>query len=366
MLLIAALVATAAFAGAGAAFADIANCGNPGTCENVQEGDNDADSEQSGASSSGDAVGGQVTGIVSSGDASVDATNRSEDVDIETGEAHADNSQAFFVGLNVSGSVSITADLTNITANNVQEGDNSLDTTQTANASSGDGVGGSVIGVVTAAGGSADVVAANTSEDVDIETGEATAENDGAYFVGLNNATSTVNIAADIDTIQNAVNVQEGDNDLSADQAADAASGDGVGGQVIGVVSAGDASVDATNLSEDVDIVSGDSEALNDAAAFVGLNQSNTVTITADITNITASNVQEGDNDKSVSQTADASSGDAVAGQVAGVVTSAGGSAEAVLANTSEDTSVESGESTFFNDETSFIGLNWVTAGLVI
>ena len=48
--------------------------------------------------------------------------------------------------------------------------------------------------------------------------------------------------------------ITPGANPLSRVQIADATSGDGVGGQVIGVVSAGDASIDARNESEDVDI----------------------------------------------------------------------------------------------------------------
>jgi hypothetical protein len=77
----------------------------------------------------------------------------------------------------------------------------------------------------------------------------------------------------------------------------------------------------------------------------------------ADILNGSAANVQEGDNSKSLSQDATATSGDAVAGQVAGVVTSAGGSADLVLANTSEDSDAESGEGNFDNNDESFTGL---------
>jgi hypothetical protein len=216
-----------------------------------------------------------------------------------------------------------------------------------------------VIGVVTSAGGSADVVAANTSEDVDIETGDADANNDAAAFVGLN-ATGTAGIAADDILNASATNVQVGDNELEAAQDATAASGDGVGGSVIGVVSAGDASVDATNHSEDVDVETGDSTADNDFAAFVGLTNGSTTALNAadDILNNDAANVFLGDNSKELSQSADATSGDAVAGQVAGVVTSAGGSADLVLANTSEDADAESGDGDFTNDDESFTGLN--------
>src|SRR5262245_62115522 len=76
MALGASWTATAAHAGD-----DVANA----SATNVQVGDNENSTEQSGSASSGDAVAGQVAGVVSSGDASVDATNRSEDVDVSTG-----------------------------------------------------------------------------------------------------------------------------------------------------------------------------------------------------------------------------------------------------------------------------------------
>jgi len=355
------LVAAVAFAASlgQKASADVANA----TATNVQEGDNDASSEQTGSADSGDAVAGQVAGVVSSGDASVDATNRSEDVDVETGDADSFNDSDAFVGLTAGAATLV--DIVNGAAVNVQEGDNEYELTQDASATSGDGVGGQVIGVVTSAGGSADVVAANTSEDVDIETGDSTAGNSANAFVGLNGL--GVVLIADIANAA-AVNVQEGDNDLSASQAAAAASGDGVGGQVIGVVSAGDASVDATNHSEDVDIETGDVTAFNDFDAFVGLTNApitlfgaeGTVspTAVADIANGAAVNVQEGDNSGSIAQDSNASSGDGVAGQVAGVVTSAGGSADLVLANTSLDSDADTGDGFQTNTKDLFTGLN--------
>jgi hypothetical protein len=125
-------------------------------------------------------------------------------------------------------------------------------------------------------------------------------------------------------------------------------------------VSAGDASVDATNHSEDVDVETGDSDSDNDFAAFVGLANGSATALNAadDILNGNAANVFIGDNSKELSQSADAASGDAVAGQVAGVVTSAGGSADLVLANTSEDADAESGDGEFDNSDESFTGLN--------
>ena len=66
------------------AHADVAN---GASATNVQEGDNKASTNQSGTSKSGDAVAGQVTGVVSSGNTSVDATNKSDHVDVSTGDA---------------------------------------------------------------------------------------------------------------------------------------------------------------------------------------------------------------------------------------------------------------------------------------
>jgi len=361
-LLVAGMALAASFGSV--ARADIDNA----SATNVQEGDNDTETTQAGSSSSGDAVAGSVVGVVSGGDASVDATNRSEDVDIETGDASGENSASSFTGLTAGSSTDVAADILNEAATNVQEGDNDTEISQSAESSSGDGVGGQVIGVVTSPAGSADIVAANTTIDADIETGESAAFNDAASFVGLTPGCTAVGFfgcgaiaAADIANAS-ATNVHEGDNDLGVTQDAESASGDAVGGQVLGLVAAGDASIDATNHSEDIDAESGESFAANDHSAFVGLTAGSSTNVTgniaADILNLAATNVQEGDNDKSVSQDADAASGDAVAGQVAGVVTSAGGSADLVLANTSEDADGASGDSDFINTDTSFTGLN--------
>ncbi len=344
-----------------------ADVANNSTATNVQEGDNKADTSQSGNSGSGDAVAGQVVGVVSSGNTSVDATNRSENVDIETGDARGENNSDAFVGLNFSSDTHVgAADVLNAGGvTNLQEGDNKYDLDQTVTSTSGDGVGGEVIGVVTSAGGSASVVAANTSTDVDIDTGDARAFNDAAAFVGLNSSsdTSVVNpFAADVLNASTATNVQEGDNKLDANQTATSSSGDGVGGQVLGIVSAGAASVDATNRSENVDIETGDARSENTFNAFVGLNFATDTDIGGDAADVlnagAAENVQEGDNKKDLDQDATSTSGDGVAGQVAGVVTSAGGSADLVLANTSLDSDTDTGDGRFQNSDDSFTGLN--------
>jgi hypothetical protein len=332
---------------------------NNASATNVQNGDNENETTQTGNAGSGDAVAGSVAGVVSSGDVSIDATNRSEDVDVETGDATGTNDAAAFVGMTAGTQTAVVsgADLLNDSAVNLLEGDNSYDLSQDATATSGDGVGGQVIGVVSTRGGDVDMVAANTSKDADIETGDADASNDAAAFVGLN-ATGTVVTVADINNAS-ATNVQEGDNELSATQDADSASGDGVGGQVIGVVSAGRDPIDASNRSEDVDVETGDAAATNDFASFVGLTAGTaTPVVAADLLNDNAVNLLEGDNSRDLMQSADAASGDAVAGQIAGVVSQSGGSADLVLANTSLDSSAESGDGDFSNTDESFTGLN--------
>jgi len=313
----------ALFSVVGFFFADAALAGN----ENDAEDDISSETAQSGSSNSGDAVGGQVVGVVSAGDASVDSTNRSEDVDIETGEATAVNELDAEVGQENDGGGENELE---------SPGEISAEFVQAAEATSGDGVGGAVIGVVTSAGGSADVVAANTSEDVDIETGEAFADNDADGIDG------------DLDVGQQEFSGNENDaeDDISFEmsQTASAASGDGVGGQVLGIVSAGDASVDATNESTDVDVETGDAFAENEADYEVGQSSDG------------GDNFSDGEISSELAQDASANSGDAVAGQVAGVVTSAGGSADLVLANTSEDIDAESGFSEFQNDSEEFVG----------
>lgn len=357
MLLVGALVGAGAFAGAGVAQAQDADCD---TCVNQQDGDNEASTTQAGSSNSGDAVGGQVVGVVSSGDASVDARNRSERVDIETGETEAENAAAAFVGLNSSTDTDIGPDDAEAdTAVNQQEGDNEYVLDQSADATSGDGVGGQVIGVVTSAGGSADIVADNGSRRIDIETGVAEASNTASAFVGLNRATEELNVGDDdVEVDTSVVNQQDGDNMLEGTQEATASSGDGVGGQVLGVVSAGDASIDARNRSERVELETGEASAENIAAAFVGLNSSTDTDIGPDDAEAdTAVNQQNGDNEGTFAQTADASSGDAVGGQVAGVVTSAGGSADLVLDNGSLRIDGETGATEFSNEDSLFVGL---------
>ena len=340
-------------------------------CHNLQDGSNRLRSRQSADAHSGDGVAGQVIGAVTSSRTSVDATNRTNDSAVDTGDATADNSAAYFVGLNASDDgLALTGDVSNSCepgCDNVQDGSNRASAAQTARASSGDGVAGEVIGVV-GSGGGVSVVAANTSTDSDVETGDGEATNDLAAFVGLNESDSGPALTADVTNScsTECENVQDGSNTFTGSQTARSSSGDGVAGQVLGVVAAGNASLDATNRSDGVSVDTGNTDAHNDAAVYVGLNTSDfgpTLTAeSADVSSVTAVNLQDGRNSKTLSQNADASSGDAVAGQVSGVVTAAGGSASLVLANTSADIDASTGESEFSNDESSFVGLNFSTS----
>jgi hypothetical protein len=297
------------------------------TGNNEADGDISGEFSQQATTASGDGVGGQVLGVVSAGDTSVDATNESTDVDIETGESESFNFVDSIVGQDTAG----------------DGGDNELEDgaeisgefDQVAESTSGDGVGGQVIGAVTSAGGSADVVAANTSEDVDVETGDTFADN----FVDVGN----------VGQFTFADGNNDADDDISGEfgQSATAASGDGVGGQVLGIVSAGDASVDATNESTDVDVETGLASSDNFIDSFVGQSVDD---------GGTGDNFSDGEIESSLIQASTAGSGDAVAGQVAGIVTSAGGTADLVLANTSEDADPESGDAFMFNEDVEFVG----------
>jgi hypothetical protein len=367
--------------------ADITNSCNFGPelgCANEQSGTNRTTVRQVSTASTGDGVAGQVIGDVSGGASSIDARNTSDNVDVTTGDARTDNAASAFDGLNASSASVVVApgaaDISGTcqtpsptplpSCGNVQDGDNTTTANQSASATTGDGVGGQVIGAVTSAGGSASIVAANTSTDSDITTGDAHATNDLAAFVGQNFSLSTLSVVAsdviDSCTTTGCGNVQSGDNRLTGTQSATSTTGDGVGGQVLGVVSAGAASLDASNTTTDSSVTTGDSHAANSASEIVGLNFAPTTTVgTADVSSATAVNVQDGTNRKNLTQSANATSGDAVAGQVSGVVTSAGGSASVVLANTSNTIDATSGDTHFDNTDAGFVGLNDSFAGAV-
>jgi hypothetical protein len=363
--------------------ADILNSCNgvtgnaPTPCDNVQQGNNRATVGQTSTAHSGDGVAGQVIGAVSAGATSIDASNTSTNVDVQTGDAKTDNGSAMLVGLNDAGTTTIgPADIIGVrSAENLQQGANTATINQTASATTGDGVAGEVIGAVTSAGGSASIVAANTSNNSDVTTGDATSNNAQTAMVGFdadsNRPVTIVDIinSCTVTGLTGCDYVQEGNNRLTVAQTSTSTTGDGVAGQVLGVVSAGRASLDATNRTDDSSVLTGDSKATNDSSAFVGLNDGGTTTVgavAADITGANAENIQQGDNRKTLTQSADASSGDAVAGQVSGVVTSAGGDASVVVANSSTAIDATSGNSNFDNTDAAFVGLNISNGPLTI
>ncbi len=194
----------------------------------------------------------------------------------------------------------------------------------------------------------AEITTANSSEDAETESGDASGTNHSTGIAGMSSGEVQ---AQDIDDVD-AENVQEGDNDVDTAQSANASTGDTVGGQVIGAVSDGELTVDATNSSEDVDATSGDADANNIAVQLAGLFSG---VEASDISDVNADNVQEGDNGSDLAQVANATSGDAVAGQVFGAVTT--GATDAVLANSSLDSDTTSGDADETNEGISANGL---------
>jgi hypothetical protein len=112
--------------------------------------------------------------------------------------------------------------------------------------------------------------------------------------------------------------------------------------------------VDAKNVGEDSSATSGDADADNFIGLAVAGNTALNVAsegsfLPADLTNVTGVIVQEGDNRETQNQTANAITGDAIAGgQVTGVVSS--GAASVVVDNTGTNIDAQSGDSDFDND----------------
>ena len=148
--------------------------------------------------------------VTAHADSNVQASNSCDHCETTTGESNSSNSQATFVGQNAGACA------------NVQEGDNSAEVSQDSKAQSGDGVDGQVIG--SAGSGDTNIVAANSCDHCKVTTGDANASNSGITFVGLNSILG--------------VNVQDGDNSAEVDQVSWSSTGDGVTGQVIGLVTA--------------------------------------------------------------------------------------------------------------------------------
>lgn len=187
-----------------------------------------SDVDQEGSSDSGDAVGGQVVGVSSSGDASIDSTNRSEDVDVSTGDASGSNTHDGTVrgstgvdlleeviatlndiGVDIPEDASreeVIAALMDITGTDTEEellefleqipdvppeeieglaaflqgdefvgsdADVDASTDQSGSVSTGDAIAGQAVGVVTSLAATADLVLSNESLDTDADSGDA-------------------------------------------------------------------------------------------------------------------------------------------------------------------------------------------------
>ena len=225
---------------------------------------------------------------------------------------------------------------------------------------------GALVLVPAAARADTKITSSNSTEGTETSSGDASATNSGTAQVGHSGGGSVQDgsssaetddvSGADIDNDQ-ATNVQEGDNELDVSQDATASSGNTIGGQVIGAVSDGVLSIDATNLSRDTELESGDADSTNDFAAFVGLQAGSATALGSDsISNESADNVQLGDNSSSILQNTDASTGDAIGGQVVGG--RSGGPSDIVVANTSDDTDASSGDADESSDVGQFTGLH--------
>lgn len=339
-----------------------------GSPSNVQKGNNRTRVTQETTVQTGDATAGQVIGgVVSDGNLVINATNRSDNVDVTTGDANATNNATVITGpVSVDDTAAFVGDafgdpnatpnqLSNAVGQNIQNGNNTSNVRQVANAQSGNGVGGQVIGAVVN-GGTTDIAASNTTTNSDVTTGEADASNDLTSFVGLlaiGPADGKDGIVPNQAVDAGAANRQNGSNRVSTSQSAGAVTGQGIAGQVLGVVSAGDTRVDASNMTTDSTVDTGNSTADNSAESFVGLLALDTAT---DQLEIDGTNVQDGNNTSRLSQSANALTGDGVAGQIAGIVTRSGGSVGATLANTSARDVVTTGESNFDNSDNAFTG----------
>jgi hypothetical protein len=152
----------------------------------------------------------QAAGTAAFADTNVTTSSSCEDCESESGDAAAQNNSATFVGQNNGGGV------------NAQEGDNDADVDQDAQAESGDAASGQVVGVVSSGDGDTNVNASSTCEDCKSTSGNAFAQNNAIAFVGQNNG--------------GGINVQDGDNDADVDQTSHAQTGDGVSGQIVGLV----------------------------------------------------------------------------------------------------------------------------------
>ncbi len=297
-----------------------------GTANAAQVGDNDAVLRQSSEAASGDAVAGsQVTGYVGNGDATIQNQNASTDPVAISGNAFAENFSAVLAG---PAAFSVTG-----TAQSSQVGDNDVLVDQEAVSTSGDAVAGSqVTGLVSAQRGHLTVQNQQSSEDPVAISGNADSVNDVLVIAGPEAFTDGAIAQA----------TQNGDNDVTVVQTAEATSGDAVAGsQITGSVGGSDVTVQGQNVADAPFAFSGDAEAFNDGLVLAGPSA-------ASGADGSASAAQLGDNDALLVQDASATSGDAVAGgTVVGIVDTR----DAVVqsGNNTVDATAFSGNATAFN-----------------
>ncbi len=132
--------------------------GTPPLCSSSKNGDNESDGSQGNEITGGDAIAAQVVGLASEGNTKVGATNNSRDVSAKSGAIKSSNSAGGSGGDAITGTA--------------VDGDDAPDIAQAAQATSGDGVGGQVIGVLTASGGRADLVVDNTVKHITAISGD--------------------------------------------------------------------------------------------------------------------------------------------------------------------------------------------------
>lgn len=137
------------------------------------------------------------------------------------------------------------------------------------------------------------------------------------------------------------VSATYGDREVDVDQEAEAISGDAVAGQLVGVDARGPGCVNvrvhATNRVTDSTLKTGDATAINRSVILLD------------------PGVNRGDLEIDVSQEAVARSGDAIAGQMLGViggnrVGACGGNVDLTAVNEVRDTKIETGAASFLND----------------
>lgn len=309
----------------------------PGGSTVSQVGDNLLAISQGAVATSGDAVAGSsVTGIDPHASVTVQNSNSSVDATASSGDVAEDGSinsvDTVFVGpsaLNTGqGTEPATAS---------QIGDNSAVIDQAAGLSSGDAVAGGQITGVIAAGSDVTVQNQNSSTGDTATSGDVGSDSTVNEVSIINAGPSAFGALGEVSA------TQIGDNDVSIEQSAVLASGDAVAGsQVTGVVAShgADVTVQNQNDSDSADAQSGDVASDSTTVNSVTVSNAGPLSVAAEGSSTTS---QIGDNSLAVDQSADLSSGDAVAGaQVTGVV-AAGGDVTIQEQNRSSDDVATSG-----------------------